>query len=282
MSDVLLAKACDWIGQADALLICAGAGMGADSGLPTTFRGATGLWEAYPALGEAQIDFESIANPDAFARWPRLAWGFYGHRLQVYRRTTPHAGFAVLQRIAAHLQHGAFVFTSNVDGQFQRAGFAADSLCECHGSLHHLQCTQPCGSTIWSADGFEPLVDAASCRLIGPLPRCEGCGALARPNVLMYGDPDWIVARSRAQHQRLEAWLAQAERPVIVELGAGTQLPTVRWVSESLGRPLIRINLQAAEVPPGLAAIGFAQPALPTLLALEQALAAHGFFETLH
>lgn len=279
MSDSLLAKACDWIEQADALLICAGAGMGVDSGLPA-FRGSGGFWEAYPALESAQIDFESIANPHAFARWPRLAWGFYGHRLLQYRNTRPHAGFGVLKRIAGRLDNGSFIFTSNVDGQFQCAGFDPDSICECHGSLHHLQCSQPCGASVWSADEFIPEVDELACRLIGPLPRCESCGALARPNVLMFGDADWIMQRSRAQHRRLEAWLGAVQAPVVIELGAGTHVPTVRWVAESLGRPLIRINLEAAAA--GLTAIGVNQRALPALQALERMLTARGFFDALH
>ncbi|MDS4013216.1 MAG: NAD-dependent deacetylase, partial [Candidatus Accumulibacter sp.] len=66
--------------QADGLLITAGAGLGVDSGLPD-FRGVHGFWRAYPALGQARIAFEQIANPAAFAAQPRLAWGFYGHRL---------------------------------------------------------------------------------------------------------------------------------------------------------------------------------------------------------
>jgi NAD-dependent SIR2 family protein deacetylase len=281
MSDSLLAKACDWIGQADSLLICAGAGMSADSGLPA-FRDSAEFWQAYPALAESQIDFENIANPDAFGRWPRLAWGFYGQRLAHYRATPPHAGFGVLRRIAGRLPHGAFIFTSNVDGQFQRAGFSSEQICECHGSLHHLQCTQPCSDNVWSADGFAPAVDEDTCRLIGPLPRCDACGALARPNVLMFGDAGWIMARSRLQHQRLEAWLGSVQSPVIIELGAGTQVPTVRWVAESVGRPLIRINLSASGVPSGLPAVGINQHALPALQALERLLSARGFFEAPH
>ena len=86
------------IRQADGLLITAGAGIGVDSGLPD-FRGPQGFWGAYPALGRARIAFEAIANPAAFASQPRLAWGFYGHRLNLYRRTVPHEGFRILQRI---------------------------------------------------------------------------------------------------------------------------------------------------------------------------------------
>lgn len=101
--------------SADCLLITAGAGMGVDSGLPD-FRGNSGMWQAYPELGRQQINFTSIANPQAFAKNPRLAWGFYGHRLALYRKTVPHAGFEYLLKIAEHLDLPYFVFTSNVDG----------------------------------------------------------------------------------------------------------------------------------------------------------------------
>ena len=86
------------IEQADGLLITAGAGMGVDSGLPD-FRGAQGFWRAYPALGRARIAFERIASPAAFESDPGLAWGFYGHRLNLYRATVPHDGFHLLRRI---------------------------------------------------------------------------------------------------------------------------------------------------------------------------------------
>lgn len=85
---------------------------------------------------------------------PHLAWGFYGHRLKLYRDTQPHAGFAILQRIASQMPHGAFVFTSNVDGQFQKAGFSEMQVCECHCSIHHLQCLSPrCEPQIWPRAG---------------------------------------------------------------------------------------------------------------------------------
>ena len=121
------------ISHADGLLITAGAGMGIDSGLPD-FRGENGFWRAYPALEKAGIDFYSIANPRSFATNPKLAWGFYGHRLNLYRTTLPHDGFGILQRLSQQMQYGAFVFTSNVDGQFQKAGFSESQIVGYSGS----------------------------------------------------------------------------------------------------------------------------------------------------
>jgi len=118
-----LAHAAQLIEQADALVVAAGAGMGVDSGLPD-FRGQQGFWQAYPALGREQIDFTQIASPQAFVISPERAWGFYGHRLALYRRTVPHAGFALLKQWGEAMPQGCSVFTSNVDGQFQMAGFA--------------------------------------------------------------------------------------------------------------------------------------------------------------
>jgi NAD-dependent SIR2 family protein deacetylase len=126
------------------------------------FRGPQGFWGAYPALGRARIAFEEIANPAAFASQPRLAWGFYGHRLQLYRRTVPHEGFQILRQIGERLPHGAHVFTSNVDGQFQKAGFAEDRVSECHGSIHHLQCLDGCHDGIWPAGSSTPKLTKSS------------------------------------------------------------------------------------------------------------------------
>ncbi|WP_153146992.1 Sir2 family NAD-dependent protein deacetylase [Dechloromonas sp. H13] len=246
--DAALARAARWLRAADGLLISAGAGMGIDSGLPD-FRGPGGFWAVYPALGRAGIRFEAIANPDAFRRDPRLAWGFYGHRLALYRATAPHAGFALLRSIAETMRHGAFVFTSNVDGHFAKAGFPPQRICEIHGSIHHLQCAAGCGEQIWVADDFQPVIDAENCRLLNDPPQCPRCGALARPNILMFGDWGWIERRSALQEQRLGQWLATAERPVVIEIGAGTAIPSVRHFSENCGGKLIRINPGDPEVP---------------------------------
>src|SRR3990172_3137870 len=104
----LLARCAEAVREADGLLVTAGAGMGGGSGLPD-FRGTQGFWRAYPALGRARIAFEAIASPAAFDANPRLAWGFYGHRLALYRRTEPHEGFVILKQIGDAMPNGAFV-----------------------------------------------------------------------------------------------------------------------------------------------------------------------------
>lgn len=263
-----LERATGWLREADGLLVAAGAGTGVDSGLPD-FRGNRGMWTAYPALGDAKIPFESIANPTAFRKNPTLAWGFYGHRLALYRSIEPHAGFAILKRWADRMTKGAFVFTSNVDGQFQKAGFSEHRIVECHGSIHHMQCLEPCSLHIWAAGGFMPEVDEQACRLKSPLPRCPSCGALARPNVLMFGDWAWLESRTERQQERLKHWLGGIERLVVVEIGAGTRLPTVRRFSERHGPRVIRINAREPAID-GARGVGIQGRAVEVLTALHQ------------
>jgi NAD-dependent SIR2 family protein deacetylase len=264
--DAALDRAAGLLAAADAVLVCAGAGMGVDSGLPD-FRGADGFWRAYPPYRRLGLRFEELADPVHFTRDPALAWGFYGHRLGLYRSTAPHAGFAVLRDLPAPVR----VFTSNVDGQFQRAGFADDAVVEVHGSIHHLQCAIPCGDAIWPADRV-PEVDPTSMRAVGELPRCPGCGELARPNILMFGDHDWVGARTERQLAAHTAWRRELRgaRLVVVELGAGTAIPTVRRHAElasAASGALIRINPREPEIRHGRG-VSLPLPALPALTAL--------------
>lgn len=240
-----LEKAARLVDDAEMLLVVTGAGMGVDSGLPD-FRGNQGFWRAYPALGRDQIDFFSIASPRAFRQKPQLAWGFYGHRLDLYRQTQPHAGFTILKRWGEACPYGSMSFTTNVDGQFQKAGFDVGQVVECHGSIHHLQCLNACTDDIWPADDFSPDVDEALCLLRNEPPRCPNCGGMARPNILMFGDAQWVEQRAAQQHQQLQEWLRGAERMLVVEIGAGTAVSTARdfthQIAFHLRAPVIRIN----------------------------------------
>ena len=235
-------KAAQAIDQASALLITAGAGIGVDSGLPD-FRGNQGFWKAYPAL--KGYPFEEMANPQWFDSDPTRAWGFYGHRLNLYRKTIPHKGFDILHAWAQKIP--TFVFTSNVDGQFQKAGFSEEQIMECHGSIHWLQHCHPdeYGKEIWSAESTLIDVDEKEVRAREPLPTKKG--VLLRPNILMFGDSYWLGERCDTQREQLNNWLQTVDtsRIVVVEMGAGTSIPTVRNFSSRIqraGGTLIRIN----------------------------------------
>jgi NAD-dependent SIR2 family protein deacetylase len=263
-------RARDAIAAADSLLITAGAGIGVDSGLPD-FRGPEGFWRAYPAFEHLRLRFEEIADPRWFEEDPHLAWGFYGQRLDLYRRAAPHRGFATLLKWASQ-KRNFFVFTSNVDGHFQRAGFPPDRIVECHGSIHHVQCVSPCCDHIWPNDNVVGI-EMTSMKARDPLPRCPRCGDLARPNVLMFGDSRWVERRTDDQLGRYQTWRNDIAdtRVVVIECGAGTAIPTVRMQSEDVvfqtDGTLIRINPREPRVPPGQ--ISLAMPSLAAISAIE-------------
>ena len=244
-------RATQVIKDADVFLITAGAGMGVDSGLPD-FRGNEGFWRAYPAL--KGFSFVDMANPTWFHTDPHRAWGFYGHRLNLYRRTVPHHGFTTLLKWAKDKVDSSFIFTSNVDGQFQKAGFNEDQICECHGSIHHVQGFTRSG-LIASADGIELEIDQQQVKLVGELPKHNKIIGDIRPNILMFGDITWNEERTDEQHDHLEQWLTyhQNSRIAIIEMGAGTAIPSVRYQGERVVRThtqatLIRINPREAHI----------------------------------
>jgi NAD-dependent SIR2 family protein deacetylase len=243
-------RAATAIAAARGLVITAGAGMGVDSGLPD-FRGPQGFWQAYPPYERLGVDFVDAANPAHFTRDPAFGWGFYGHRTNLYRQTVPHAGFSILREWISRLSLPAFVVTSNVDGQFQQAGFAEKDILEVHGSIHHLQCSAPCSRSIWE-NREQVRVDMVTMRA-EDIPRCNNCGAVARPNILMFGDWSWIADRSDLQQKRFEEFIGgNGASLVVIELGAGTAIPTIRHLGERLGSrfgaTVIRINLREPQI----------------------------------
>ncbi len=154
-----------------------GAGVSAASGVPT-FRGPSGLWRAYRA--------EELATPDAFRRDPRLVWEWYAWRRSIIAACQPNAAHEVLARWAA--RDGFTLITQNIDGLHERAGA---QVLRFHGSIWELKCADECGRHPWE-DRRAPLPEVP--------PRCPGCGALARPGVVWFGesiDPD-VLRRAGA------------------------------------------------------------------------------------
>ena len=157
--------------DAGRVAVLTGAGVSAESGVPT-FRGAGGLWKQYRA--------EELATPQAFARDPRLVWEWYGWRRAIVRGCEPNAAHVALAK-AARARSGFRIVTQNVDGLHVVVSMSeADRPLELHGSLFRTRCTQ-C-SARWE-DRSD--VDATSRET---LPKCETCGALARPDIVWFGE----------------------------------------------------------------------------------------------
>jgi NAD-dependent deacetylase len=148
-----------------AIVVLTGAGISAESGIPT-FRGPAGLWQGH--------DPRQLATPQAFAHDPELVWRFYEWRRGLVKSNQPNDAHRVLAEIEESVRLFTII-TQNVDGYHAAAG--SENVIELHGSLWRLKCTH-C-SQRWE-DRRHPLPD---------LPvSCPSCNALARPDVVWFGE----------------------------------------------------------------------------------------------
>ncbi len=241
------------IENAEAILITAGAGMGVDSGLPD-FRGNEGLWTAYPPIKELGYDFKQMESSSLFRTNPNLAWGFYGHRMNLYKNTEPNIGFSILKDLVESKNNNYFIFTSNVDGHFQKAGFSENKIYEIHGSINYLQCIDDCSGRLVENSLGNINVDMDTLET-DMTPVCRKCNKIIMPNILMFGDGVFNESIVSEQNDRFKKWLETTKglRTVIIEIGAGRTIPTIRNFNDSYSKKndnvkLIRINPNEYEV----------------------------------
>ena len=161
-SDLAILK--DKLADAAAITVLTGAGISADSGVPT-FRGADGLWRNFRA--------EDLATPEAFARDPRLVWEWYNWRRELIATKQPneaHKAIAELERRRPDF----WLMTQNVDGLHRDAG--SEKLSEIHGNIWKVRCTG-CGA-----------VDDNRDVPIAIPPTCQRCQSLLRPHIVWFGE----------------------------------------------------------------------------------------------
>ena len=233
------------------LLITAGAGMGVDSGLPD-FRGKKGFWTTSALMKNSSMSYRDLARPKLFKNLPSRAWGFYGKRINEYREIIPHAGFHILRKWSEELFEDYFVFTTNVDNQFQKSGFPENKIAECHGSILHKQCLNNCCKKVWEMDEISFKIDERMFAY-GNFPRCPSCDGPARPNVHMFADTNWVGSRTAKQEKQYKSWLSDIDlqKLLIIEIGAGMIIKNVRLEAKRLDCPVIRINSDHFKVDKG-------------------------------
>jgi len=242
------------------LIITAGAGMGHDSGLPD-YRGPEGLWKAYHPLKKLRMNFQDAANPEFFIDNPNLAWGFYGHRYNLYKKVTPHLGFNILLDWVK-TKNNYFVITSNVDDHFYKSGFDKENILEIHGCINYFQCNICNYIKKYYKDQIKVYNDTLKVKN-EDLPKCDKCQSLLRPNILMFNDWDFNSERVNWQNDNYSKFKSSLvgfkedksykmnkkideNEVVIIELGAGLAIPSIRIISENYIKNtnyfLIRIN----------------------------------------
>ena len=198
------------LGKARRVAVLTGAGISAESGIPT-FRGEEGLWKSYSPA--------QLANAEAFAADPELVWEWYRWRQDVVSACAPNAAHFALAALEKRCASFTLV-TQNIDGLHQQAG--SQNVEELHGNLFRVRCTEE--------GGRRPYDGSLKC----------GCGAWLRPDIVWFGEPVDRMTLQLAFHaaERCEAFLVVGTSGLVAP---ASRLPRV---ASDYGATLIEVNLE--------------------------------------
>lgn len=207
----------EWLASADTVAVLTGAGISAESGVPT-FRGADGLWKEHKP--------EELATPEAFARDPRLVWEWYDWRRQIIAKAVPNSAHKALVKLEIK-KRGFTLITQNVDGLHEMAG--SGKMLKLHGDIWRMRCTA-CGANFPNRRVPLPKLP----------PHCA-CGGLARPGVVWFGEalPDGMM--NEAEH-------AVASAQVLLVIGTSAVVfPAAGLIphAKQAGARVVEINTDA-------------------------------------
>ena len=174
------------VSKARRLTVLTGAGVSAESGIPTFRDALTGLWANYNP--------EDLATEAAFRRNPQFVWDWYAFRRERVEQAEPNAGHRALANFAERMP-GTTLITQNIDGLHARAG--SRNVLELHGNIHEVRCLEKCTRDIYAA------------RDVNGHPRCPKCGAWLRPNIVWFGEllPEHTLAQAAAASQDCDVFL---------------------------------------------------------------------------
>ena len=229
------------ISPTDRVFALTGAGISAESGLPT-FRASDGLWAGHR--------IEDVCTPEAWERNPGLVWEFYSQRREQGAKAQPNPAHRALAELEKRLVDRFFLCTQNVDDLHERAGSV--NLVHMHGELAKARCENECGRP--------PVEDRSIYRSLNEVGRCV-CGGLLRPHIVFFGEIP-------LEMDRIQKEIARASLMLVVGT-SGSVYPAanfVHWARQGGARtvyvgPEKPLNLsafthvvegKAGEVMPGL------------------------------
>jgi NAD-dependent deacetylase len=205
------------------VVVFTGAGVSAESGIPTFRDALTGLWERF--------DAEDLATPDAFRRDPDLVWGWYEWRRMCVMRASPnaaHLAIAAMERKVARLT----LITQNVDDLHERGG-SSDAI-HLHGSLLAARCFA-CSRPAQLRSGIPAEPEGG--RRLSP-PKCSHCGGLIRPGVVWFGE---ALPASALQ----QAFEAARSCDVLLSIGTSSLVypaADIPFAAAAAGATIVQVN----------------------------------------
>jgi NAD-dependent deacetylase len=215
VNPAVLEEAARLLRAAQRVAVLTGAGISAESGIPTFRDALSGLWARY--------DPEELATPEAFERQPRLVWDWYAERRRAVASARPNAGHLALVDIERRVPRFTLI-TQNVDGLHAAAGSA--QILELHGNISRVRC---------SVEGI--IVQAWEDRP-GLPPACPACGGLLRPDVVWFGE---MLPPRAAQ----DAWRAAGEADVFLSVGTSNLVQpaaSLPWLAHRHGAAVLVVN----------------------------------------
>jgi NAD-dependent protein deacetylase/lipoamidase len=242
------------LSKARRVVVLTGAGMSAESGVPTFRDALTGWWSRY--------DPYELATPAAFRTNPARVFGWYVARFMAVRAAIPHPGYDALVRLGRHFG-GWPIVTQNVDGLHSRAG--SRDVTELHGSLARFRCAD--GGHPFPSELVVALGEGTGEDEVHP-PRCPSCGSLIRPDVVWFGEP---LPRDAVER----AWALAHDAEVMLVVGTSSvvypaaDLPAV---TRYAGGAVIEVNPDETALSPHASVI-LREPAGVTLPRLIRELA---------
>jgi len=230
-------RAAKLLKEAGSIIFLCGAGMGVDSGIEPK--------DGYGLEGHSPYHMSKYST---LCNEPHLFWGYQVQRARAFKQATPHIGYNLLKEM---MLVKTAIFTSNIDEHCARV-FQEDkyNLLECHGSIGFVQTFEHNGK-IWKT--IEEDVNAKVDQYTGNAKTLPNRAGMAiRFNVLYIGDEDFCRQRLNYQEKRFHFAVSDMQKAVIIEIGAGTGIPTVRRksgeLSQKLDAPVIRINLDQPDL----------------------------------
>ncbi|MDP3277117.1 MAG: NAD-dependent deacylase [Deltaproteobacteria bacterium] len=243
------------VGPNTRVLVLTGAGVSAESGIPTFRASADGLWENHR--------IEDVASPEGFAKDPTMVWRFYSERRARAATVAPNPGHIALAKLQRDLGDRMMLVTQNVDGLHQRAG--SDPVTEIHGGLYKTRCTH-CER--------EPFEDHDLYMTEGDLPFCAECAAqnktsLLRPHIVWFGE-----MLNAADLHRVTRFISNAEDLIFVAAGtSGAVYPVANLVyrAKNSGGRTVLVNADEVQNASGFQQWirGKSGEILPTLFDIE-------------
>lgn len=192
------------------ILVITGAGISADSGIPT-FRGKDGYWR--------KLDPTKLATPEAFRANPQLVWDWYLYRRKIVSEAQPNAGHEVIAKLS-HAAREFLLVTQNVDDLHERAGTRSNRMVKVHGDLFLNRC-------------FNSNCDQQNRELVfgSALPTCPRCSSLLRPGVVWFGE-----SLAPATIQTVEHFISGGPCDLVMVIGTTAQFAYIaHWALRAAG-----------------------------------------------